>query len=152
MEEDKSRTGQRLMEAVNQFHKLKRSQGSLPGLKHTEMMLLHCVKFNTEPGGPGIKVSEISNILRVTSPSITQLVKSLEHNGYVERNADNEDRRAVRIKLSEKGEGVLAKVSEVLLASFTGLAEYMGEQKSDQFIELLTEAYGYFAEQHKASV
>lgn len=146
MERETSKTGQRLMEAFNQFHKQKRNQGPIPGLKYSEIMVLHCIKVNAEPGGQGIKVSEISNILKVTSPSVTQFVKSLENSGYVERNADNADRRAVRIKLTDKGEGALRRVSDVFLASFNGLAEYLGEEKSNQLVEILNDVNRYFAD------
>ena len=50
-----------------------------------------------------MKVSELSSRMHVTSPSITQLVTSLEERGLVVRTMDREDRRSVKVSLTEKG-------------------------------------------------
>lgn len=93
-----------------------------------------------------IRVSEISKLLHVTSPTITQLLKGLEANGLVERRIDPHDRRAVSILLTEKGEAITQKAMDDMSAIFQGLIEYLGEEQSNQLVELLSEAFHYFNE------
>ena len=93
-----------------------------------------------------MKVSEISKLMHVTSPTITQMLKGLEANGLVERHIDPNDRRAVRIALTERGEAIAQRAEEIFLDSFNGLVEYLGEEESNQLIELLLKAYRYFNE------
>lgn len=100
----------------------------------------------TQSDVPTMKVSEISKLLHVTSPTVTQMLKGLEANGLVERHIDPNDRRAVRIALTERGEAVARRAEEIFSASFTGLAEYLGEEESNQLIGLLHRAYCYFNE------
>lgn len=98
-----------------------------------------------------MKVSEISKLMHVTSPTVTQMLKGLEANGLVERHIDPTDRRAVRIALTERGEEIAQKAEKIFQASFQGLAEFLGEERSAQLIDLLGQAYRYFNERENSA-
>lgn len=140
---------QKLLEAFVKFHKLNWKQSPMVNLKSSEIMVLFSVKKLMNPDIPGIKMSDISNSLKVASPTITQLISSLETNGFVERTMDKEDRRAVRVKLTAKGEKAIKKASEAFLDAFNGLAEYLGEDDSIQLAELLSKTFAYFEKRKK---
>lgn len=144
MENTENPTVRKLMESFFQFKRMNWQQNPHPGIKHSEMMLLFIIKRSVSPDSPGIKVSEISNLMKVTSPTITQLIKSLESQGLVERKMDEEDRRAVRIKLTDKGEIFIKKAGKAILVSFQGLVDYLGEEKSNELAELLLRSATYF--------
>ena len=91
----------------------------------------------------GLKVSELSRILNFTPPTITQLVNGLEIGGYLERNDDPVDRRVVLVRLSDRGEKVIATAYQALQEHLQGLVEYLGAAKSQLLIELLTEVIEY---------
>lgn len=55
----------------------------------------------------GITMKELAARLRVTPPSATAIVDRLVEAGVVARRADERDRRALRIALSEKGEKLM---------------------------------------------
>lgn len=147
-----STTAQKLMDTFCQFSRLHWNQSPVVGLKPSEVFVLYCIKQNVTEDAPGIKISEISSILKVTSPTVTQLINTLEANGFVERSTDQSDRRAVRIKLTEKGEAVLRKASESFTSSFNGLVEYLGDEKSNELAELMTKVLTYFSEIKKESI
>lgn len=119
-------------------------QSPIMGLRSSEMWALYCIEKNTDSDSPGIKVSEISNFLNVTSPSVTQLVNSLEAQGLVERSVDTEDRRVVRVRLTEKGERILEKAASAFHTLFEGLVEYLGEENTNHLAELLSKVLTYF--------
>jgi DNA-binding MarR family transcriptional regulator len=133
-------TAQRLMEALKRFNRVAWHERSYMGFKPSEIRVLFCVARGD------MKVSEISKRMHVTSPTVTQVINGLEANGLVERSVDPTDRRAVRVQLTPKGESVRQKAGEALYASFNGLIEYLGEERSNELAELLTDAYAYFAE------
>lgn len=85
-------------------------------------------------------------MLQVTSPTVTQLLKSLEAHDLIERHIDALDRRAVGVKLTEKGEMVAQRAADAFSASLKGLIEYLGEGQSDQLAELLFKVFQYFSE------
>lgn len=142
-------TTQKVLESFFQFKKLNWHQGPIAGLKSSEIFLLFKIKKTAKSEAPGIKISEISRLLKVAPPTITQLINGLETHGFVERSADKEDRRAVRISLTDKGESVIKKASEELFTSFNGLVDYLGEEKSADLADLLSKVYFYFNEVKK---
>jgi len=146
MENNNISTEQKLMRAFMQFNKAGWRHRSVAGYKPSEIWVLFCIRKGVNPDTPEMKVSDISKLLHVTSPTVTQLIKGLEANGLVERNIDPTDRRAVGIKLTQKGEMVTKKARDTFLASFHGLVEYLGEEQSNQLVELLSKVFVYFNE------
>ena len=118
--------------------------GSGPYYERNHCALLY--KRATESEEAGIKVSEIGNLLNVASPTVTQQIKSLETHGFVERNIDKEDRRAVRVTLTDSGLCVVQVASDNYLASVNGLVEYLGEEDSKRLADLLQRVFFYFSE------
>ena len=51
----------------------------------------------------GLKMSELSRRLMVTSGNVTGIADQLEHDGWLIREPDLEDRRATRLRLTERG-------------------------------------------------
>jgi DNA-binding MarR family transcriptional regulator len=129
-----------------QLKRLELHRQPIAGCKPSEMRVLFCIKKSTHATFPEIKVSEISRRLQVTSPTITQLLNGLEANGLIERHIDNIDRRSVGVKLTPKGEAVTQQAMDTVLASMHGLIEYLGEEQSNQLVELLSKVFIYFSE------
>ncbi|MWV46488.1 MarR family transcriptional regulator [Paenibacillus sp. HJL G12] len=137
-------TALKLMQATMRFNKAEFRHRKIVGIKMSELGLLFSIKKNVKPGTTGLMVSEISHILRVTSPTVTQLIKSMEKKEWVERTMDELDRRAVRINLTEEGETVVQKAIDSTMESFAGLIDYLGEKEGNQLADLLTKAYTYY--------
>lgn len=114
--------------------------------KFSEMQVLMCVKFKSkgDPNEIGLKVSDISRILKVTSPTVTQLINGLEAGGLVARKEDPEDRRAVRITLTEEGEKTAQREISAFTDRMAGLVNYLGNEESKQLTMLLKKAGMYF--------
>ncbi len=139
-----------LLRSFMQLDKIEWHQRSIEGYKPSEIKVLMCIKRGIKCHGPEMKVSEISKFLNVTSPTITQLLKGLEADGLVERRIDLTDRRAVGIKLTEKGEQVAQNAAEAFFHSLNGLVEYLGSERSEQLADLLTSVFTYFHERGAA--
>ncbi len=146
MESSKNPTTQKLLEAFDRIKKVNWHQSPVEGVTFSELQVMFCVKRETEKDALGVKISEISNSLKVAPPTITQSVNSLESGGYVRRNLDKEDRRAVRITLTEKGEETIAKAKASFYEFFEGLVNYLGDEKSNELAEILNKAFSYFKE------
>lgn len=139
-------TAQKLMRAFMQFHRMQAHQRNFANCTPGEIRMLFCIRHATGSDNPEIKVSEISKLLHVTSPTVTQLLKGLEANELIERRIDPADRRAVGITLTKRGELVIVKASEAFSASFEGLIEYLGEEDSNRLADLLSKTYRYYSE------
>ena len=136
---------QKLINAFFQFHKLKWwSPNRSLGFKRSEMRLIFMLRDLELHLKRKVSVSDISNYLRVTSPSVTHLLNSLEEKGIVERTQDENDRRSVRVKLTESGLEIINSADKKLKRNFNGLIEELGLEQSAQLYTLLSEAIKYF--------
>lgn len=117
----------------------------IDGLNHSEVMVLFCIKKEVKSDLEGVKVSEISKRMRVATPTTTQAINKLAAGGYVQKGVDKEDGRVVRISLTGKGEEIVRKAKEHFDNMLDGLVEYLGEEKTTAFIELLNEANSYLS-------
>ncbi|MFC7678676.1 MarR family winged helix-turn-helix transcriptional regulator [Paenibacillus sp. GCM10028914] len=144
----------RLLRSFSLFRKKDWDQITISGYTAGEIKILMTLKYKERSEGAqgfearskddqGLKVSEISSKMRVTSPTISQFINGLESKGLVERIMDQNDRRAVRVRLTAEGEGVVHQAHEAFKANFRGLVAYLGEEDSDQLARLLTKVYEY---------
>lgn len=139
-------TAQKLMRAFMRFHRLEWHQRTVAGCTSGEIRILFCIRQAARSGSPEMKVSEISKMLQVTSPTVTQLLKGLEANGLVARHIDPMDRRAVGITLTQKGEAITQKAMDAFVSSFEGLIDYLGEEESNELAKLLSKVLRYYSE------
>lgn len=135
----------KLFGSFEQFRRLMKGPPSFTDLKASEMGLLFHIKGGCSEESEGMKVSELSSKMHVTSPSITQLVTTLEERGLVSRTMDREDRRAVKVNLTAKGVEITEKAEEHLMAMLTGLVEHLGRDKSLKLIEILGDVFTYLS-------
>ncbi|WP_256759410.1 MarR family winged helix-turn-helix transcriptional regulator [Cohnella sp. WQ 127256] len=135
-----------LTEAFQQFAKAEWRKQPISGIKSSEVRVLLCLKFLSEASEHGVNISDISKRLSVTSPTVTQMIKSLMGEGYVERYNDPQDKRITLLRLTDKGEGIAQKASERHMMMFSGLVEKLGEEQSKELASLLNQVFSYFQE------
>jgi len=92
----------------------------------------------------GLRVSELAASFGITASGVTQMVTALEEHGYVARIMDPDDRRAVRVLLTENGESVIKSAMVSINTVFQGLIDHLGEERSREFLSLLTDVSEYF--------
>ena len=135
------------MKLLGAFIKIKRihwAGAPKENLKHSEIFVLFCIKKSKESEIDGIKLSEISKRMHVSNPTTTKVISGLEDNGYVIRSIDKEDRRSARITLTQKGEAAIIDAHNSFHSIFVELADYLGENKSNELADLLNEVYNFF--------
>lgn len=145
MNEDRYDNVDGLMGAFQQFSRLNWQKTTMFGLKPSEIRVLITIRMSKKRTGKDtLTVSEVSRLLRVTSPTITQMVNSLLSQGFVVRTSDTQDRRISVIQLTEKGEQFADRAVARIRDTFKGMIDYLGEEKSELLIELLNGVHTYF--------
>lgn len=144
---NENNTSHELMRAFRQFRNVQWiSPNSAPGCTKGEtvsLLIIH--RFQEQHDPNGVKVSELSNLMRVSMPTVTQMINVLEARGLVVRSQDPQDKRVVRIQLSEAGRKATQLAHHVMLDNMEGLISHVGEERIVQLIGLLDEVYGYFS-------
>jgi DNA-binding MarR family transcriptional regulator len=88
------------------------------------------------PQGPS-RVSDLAQALQLTPAAITQLVADLERRGYVRRDRDERDRRAVVVSLTQAGEEVLAEHRQRRRSEMQRLVEALDPQDRQALVRIL---------------
>ena len=139
-------TERQLMRAFMHMHRAEWHERNIGGCTSSEVRVLMCIRHGSNAESPDIKVTQISKLLHVTSPAVTQLLKGLEAKGLVERHEDATDKRAVNFRLTTQGDVIVSAAIAMFLTSIRGLIDFLGEEQSAQLAELLTKTFYYFSE------
>jgi DNA-binding MarR family transcriptional regulator len=138
-----SETAQKLMKAFQQFRKTGWHEKKIAGFNPSEFRVLALLQ-RANMNNSEMKVSEISQKLNVTPPTVTQIINGLEKDGFIERTIHPEDRRAVKISLTEEGLQATEQARQTFANTFLGLIDYLGEAESLQLAESLFKVHDYF--------
>lgn len=145
MESYSNESTRNLINAFRQFKQLDWQSKSIEGYNRSEVRVLISIKELKKLQEQEVKVSEISKALRVTPPSITQLLNKLEKDGLVARRMDENDRRVVLVRLTSKGEEIAQKGLEDFFNTFNNLVDALGEEDSEALATLLTKVFIFFS-------
>jgi DNA-binding MarR family transcriptional regulator len=88
------------------------------GLSAARLSVLSVLVF----GGP-TTVGALARAEQVSAPTMSRLLSGLERDGFVVREADEDDARAVRVRATPKGRRVLVQGRERRVAELTQLLE-----------------------------
>jgi DNA-binding MarR family transcriptional regulator len=98
-------------------------------------------KENTDPDVKGISVTNIANILLAATANTSNLLRNMESKGYIERIFDDNDRRAVYIRLSPKGEDIIMTAKKKTEERFLKIFKGLGEKDADEYIRISRKLY-----------
>lgn len=85
-------------------------------------------------------LNELAQELLLKPPSLVPTIDSLEHDGYIHREQDSNDRRKIQLMLTDKGKKLLTDIPMPNGAKSLNLAlEKIGPEKTQKILELLAE-------------
>lgn len=90
-----------------------------------------------------ISLNELAELLNLDNSTMSRTVNGLVEQGYVFREADAEDRRYIKIRLTEKGMESFNAIETGMESYFGGVLDAIPEEKQQQVLEsmrLLDEA------------
>ena len=133
----------RLIRAFMKFSRTRWHNAPASGLSQVETDILeNIMRANRHGNSP--RVSDIGMMLRVSSPTVTQHLISLEEQGYVLKTHSTEDKRSVQLSLTEKGTEALKDHFTKLEEGFEEFIAQIGQEPSEHLIELLLRAHEFF--------
>lgn len=141
--ETENSQAKRLLETLSRFKRTTNKSYLDDVLPQRDYMVLHIIshhkqKSSDDPSAPpGIKVSELSEILRITSPSVSQMINALEEKQYVERITTKNDRRVVYIALTKQGQAVLEEANKAFVTLTNEIISELGVDQTEQLIRLI---------------
>ena len=140
-----SKRAYELGRTLDQFRRLKISNSNQESkLKRSEQHVLLLIDNLSKK--QSVNPSSVSNEMDVTMAAITHHINSLESQGLLVRTIDDNDRRAIKIELSEKGKQVVAKLKRTHKKKLNELIEFLGEEDSELLIKLIQKIFTHVSE------
>jgi DNA-binding MarR family transcriptional regulator len=87
-------------------------------------------------GHGSLSIKEVAEMMWVSGSAATQLVDSLVNSGLLTRETDENDRRTVKISLTDKGKNQVKKLKKFHLENISQLLEPLSEQELESFRDL----------------
>lgn len=124
----------RLLTDMRWFSNVKPMLMSKCHATHSELELLfHALDYAAE-NGENITVAKAAKAMNVSAPAISRTLKALSSRGLTRREYDEQDRRSVRIVVTEAGE---AMSREFLKFAFTMLNNVMSEFSDEEMSQMI---------------
>lgn len=139
----------RLLSSFFKFSRTPWHNAPADGLSQVETNILENI-WRANRHGRILRVLDLSSILRVTSPTVTQHLNNLENQGFVERTHSSKDKRAIMLSITEKGEEALQNHRLNLERDFSEFVLFLGEQQCELLIELLEGTQEFFTKKSKS--
>ncbi|MBR4067467.1 MAG: winged helix-turn-helix transcriptional regulator [Clostridia bacterium] len=92
---------------------------------------------------PGAGQRHIAEFAGVTTSAVNQAVKSMEEEGYLQKQTDPADRRGSCLYLTEKSELIARELHRQLEISDSGITALIGAEKEAEMIALLDKIADY---------
>lgn len=101
-------------------------------LRTVEFTVLQLVRENAP-----VTATKLAKALAVTTPGVTLWLDRLEQRGLVQRERDDTDRRTQNVRITPKGEELVANATERLLQADREILQHLSEGERHMLLELL---------------
>ncbi len=125
-----------LMELLYQIFRLMKKK--LPyKCEFAHLSLLQIKTLALIKDNKNITMGNIADYFRIELPSATSLVNKLCDQKLIKRNSDLEDRRIVRLELTDKGKRILKQIVYIQHQKLNEIFSYLTNKEKREFITIL---------------
>lgn len=89
--------------------------------------------------------SQLASSMKTTTGRVSTLLSALEKKGQITRESDPDDRRVVHVNLTEAGRERAERQRESMREAICWIFSQMGERRTREFVDLLSEFSTYMA-------
>ena len=88
-----------------------------------------------------VKVSDISDALKIPRPGVTRTVKQMEMKGYLSKYASREDGRITYVSITQKGEALSEKYDRNYYSRIAERMDAISDAEADTMIHTIEKIY-----------
>lgn len=142
-------TIEKLKEMLDACYQAKRIRDMLPALpKDVLPSYVHFLDIieTMESQGIAVKVSNISDVLKLPRPGVSRTVKEMEEKGYLIKTASAEDGRITYLTLTRKGKELSEKYNQKYFSALAGCMDEISEEDANTMIRTIDTFYQIMCE------
>ena len=113
-----------------------------PDLTPPQVHVLAALSLDPDPAGMATTV--LAQRVSASAPTMTGLIDRLEKQGFVQRERDDDDRRLVRVRVTDAGRAVLVVVEETITERLTTVLSVLAPDERETFAHLITKIIDAF--------
>jgi DNA-binding MarR family transcriptional regulator len=107
---------------------------------HLSQPLYNVLKVVARMGSAGMPSQSIAQYMVARDPDITRLVDRLQKDGSIERERDEQDRRIVRVRVTQLGLDLIQKLDSPIWELHQQQLGHLSQEKLELLNQLLVEA------------
>lgn len=96
-----------------------------------------------------VRISDISDYLKLPRPGVTRTVKEMEEKGYIKKISCEEDARVTYISITDKGEQLSVKYDRDYYSWLSQYMDDISEEEADCMIATIDKFYKVMSERRK---
>lgn len=146
---------QRLMSSIRRIHRCVHALNR-DGFRQDEMVLMNIYHQQSLSADGGIRVSALGRQAHLSPPALSRCLRQLEQESLIRRSMDREDRRGLRVSLTEAGLRHAQQTEEEDFPCFERVFRTMGESDvlelirlTEQFSDLLEQEFQETTDSHR---
>lgn len=124
----------KFLDNLTRLMNVKQAMLSECGVCHSEVTLMFTALDYAADNNANITVAEAARQLRVSMPAVSRSLKGLSEKGFVKRDFDENDRRSVRIAVTETGE---EKIRDFLRYAFATLDKALAVFSDEELMQMI---------------
>lgn len=123
----------------------KRNKQVHNGMKFRDLMILHSILQCQQKGTP-LKMNDISGHFKVTPAAVSQVIKTFEEKGWVERVTPVHDRRSTYLQATEEAQVQMKYCYQQVQENLQSFLVALGEEDAQALVRILEKAIAYYQE------
>lgn len=142
-------TPEKVKEMLDACYLAKRIRDLLPELpKGVAPSYIHYLETirKLEQSGKKVKISDISEALRLPRPGVTRTVKEMEKKGYLRKLSSDEDGRITYISVTKQGEKLSEKYDKIYFADLSENLADISDEEAENMISAIGKFYKVMCE------
>ena len=120
----------KLANLINEFDKVPRKFGTDKSLYSSEIHTIAAIGDNSE-----CNVTQLSKILGIKKPSVSEILKKLETKNIIEKNKKPENKKEIYLTLKEQGETAYREHLDFHKKMYSEIANHMDKLSSEMLEE-----------------
>ena len=142
----KVQTIKRMMDACYQAKRIREMLPALPsGVTPSYIHFLDVIAI-MEQQGISVKISDISDFLKIPRPGVTRTVREMEEKGYLRKQVAVEDGRVTYISITEEGRALSRKYNDDVFNSLIEPLSGISEEDAGTMIQTIETFYQVMCE------